>query len=268
MVVVTDAGLTSEAKVTYAHEYTHALQDAAFGIDSMDLDADDDDDGAFARLGLVEGDATTAMVLWAIENLTAEDMLGISQTPLPDTTGVPAWMVSQLEFPYVAGTEFTASCTPTAASPAVDEAWADPPRSTEQVLHFAAYTEDERPIDVVEVDPDIRALGVDIVGETTLGEAMTAIWLGAFGVDPSDATPRRRDGAATGSRPSSPPRGRWPSSSARRGTRRPTPTSSPRRMRRRSSAWPVFGRLERVNETEIEIVQASTEVLLGTLADA
>ena len=40
MVVVTDAGLTAEARVTYAHEYTHALQDAAFGIDSLDLDAE------------------------------------------------------------------------------------------------------------------------------------------------------------------------------------------------------------------------------------
>ena len=30
MVLVSDAGLTVEARITYAHEYTHALQDAAF----------------------------------------------------------------------------------------------------------------------------------------------------------------------------------------------------------------------------------------------
>ena len=30
MVVVTDAGLTAEAQITYAHEFTHAMQDAAF----------------------------------------------------------------------------------------------------------------------------------------------------------------------------------------------------------------------------------------------
>ncbi len=165
MVIVTDAGFTAEAQVTYAHEYTHALQDAAFGIDSMQLDADGDDDGAFARLGLVEGDASTAMVLWAIDNLTVEDMVDISQTPLPDTTGVPAWMVRQLEFPYADGAEFVAQLYANGGFAAVDEAWADPPRSTEQVLHFAAYLEDEPPVEVVEVDPDIRALGVDVVGE-------------------------------------------------------------------------------------------------------
>lgn len=266
MVIVADAGFTAESQVTYAHEYTHALQDAAFGIDSMQLDVDGDDDGAFARLGLVEGDASTAMVLWAIDNLTVEDMVDISQTPLPDTTGVPAWMVRQLEFPYADGAEFVAQLYANGGFAAVDEAWADPPRSTEQVLHFAAYREDDPPLEVVEVDPDIRALGVDVVGDTTLGEAMTAIWLGALGVDASDAT-----AAAAG----------W---GGDRITTLVTPDGEVAVILR--MAWdtaadadqfaaaydqalerlPVFGRLERVNETEVEVIQASTEALLATLA--
>jgi hypothetical protein len=266
MVIVADAGFTAESQVTYAHEYTHALQDAAFGIDSMQLDVDGDDDGAFARLGLVEGDASTAMVLWAIDNLTVEDMVDISQTPLPDTTGVPAWMVRQLEFPYADGAEFVAQLYANGGFAAVDEAWADPPRSTEQVLHFAAYREDEPPLEVVEVDPDIRALGVDVVGDTTLGEAMTAIWLGALGVDASDAT-----AAAAG----------W---GGDRITTLVAPDGEVAVILR--MAWdtaadadqfaaaydqalerlPVFGRLERVNETEVEVIHASTEALLATLA--
>ena len=44
MVVVSDAGLDVEAKITYAHEYTHALQDAAFGLDALDTDAPGEDD--------------------------------------------------------------------------------------------------------------------------------------------------------------------------------------------------------------------------------
>jgi hypothetical protein len=266
MVIVTDAGFTPEAQVTYAHEYTHALQDAAFGIDSMELDVDGDDDGAFARLGLVEGDATTVMVLWSIDNLSVEDMLDISQTPLPDTTGVPAWMIRQLEFPYLAGSEFVAQLYANAGFAAVDEAWADPPRSTEQVLHYAAYVEDEPPIEIVEVDPDIRALGVDIVGETTFGEAMTAIWLGALGVDPSDA-----DAAAAG----------W---GGDRITTLVTPDGESAVILRMvwdtaadadqfAAAYdqaldrlPVFGRLDRVTETEVVVIQASAEALLATLA--
>jgi hypothetical protein len=192
MVVVTDGGLTAEARVTYAHEYTHALQDAAFGIDSLDLDADGDDDGVYARLGLLEGDATTVMVLWTIENLTPEEMLGISQTPLPDTSGVPAWMVSELEFPYLAGTEFSAQLYATGGFSAVDEAWADPPLTTEQVLHYAAYVEDESVIapDPIATDPPS---GVDLVEASTFGEEMVSIWLAALGVDGQDA-----DAAAAG----------------------------------------------------------------------
>ncbi|MGH2488326.1 MAG: hypothetical protein ACRDFR_01735 [Candidatus Limnocylindria bacterium] len=266
MVIVSDAGLTPEAQVTYAHEYTHALQDAAFGIDSMDLDAEGDDDGAFARLGLVEGDATTAMVLWAIDHLRAEDLLEISQTPLPDTTGVPDWMLRELEFPYLAGAEFVAQLYAQGGFAAVDEVWADPPASTEQVLHMRAYIESEPPVSVPEIDPDIRALGVDIAQDTTFGEAMIGIWLAYHGVDQVDA-----DTAAAG----------W---GGDRITALVTPEGQSAIILRIAwdsavdadqfesayadalAALPVFGQLDRVSETEIVVTQASTQALLDTLA--
>jgi hypothetical protein len=184
MVVVADAELTPETEVVYVHEYVHALQDAAFGMDSLPLEAGDD--SAFAAVSLVEGDATTAMVLWASENLSPEDILDISQTPLPDTTGVPAWMVTQLGFPYLEGTDFTSELYARGGFAAVDEAWADPPRTTEQILHIDSYIEDEEPVAVAPPAPDLP-LGVELVQETTFGEAMFAIWLGALGVSQSDA---------------------------------------------------------------------------------
>ena len=185
MVVVADAGLSPETEVVYVHEYVHALQDAAFGMDSLDLEAVGDDDRAFARVSLLEGDATTAMVLWAYDNLTAQEILGISQTPLPDTTGVPAWMVNQLGFPYLEGTDFAAQLYQRGGFAAVDEAWADPPLSTEQVIHFEAYVENEEPIDVAGLGAS--APDLDIVLESTFGEAMIGIWIGALGVSEQDA---------------------------------------------------------------------------------
>ncbi|MEK6192539.1 MAG: hypothetical protein AABM41_09540 [Chloroflexota bacterium] len=265
MLIVSDAGLSPEAQVTYAHEYTHALQDAAFGIDSMELDADGDDDGAFARLGLVEGDATTAMVLWAIDHLRAEDLLEISQTPLPDTTGVPDWMLRQLEFAYLAGTDFVARLYASGGFAAVDEAWADPPVSTEQMLHFRSYVEDELPVVVPEIDPDVRALGVDIVEDTTLGEAMIAIWLAHHGQDQADA-----DTAAAG----------W---GGDRVTALVSPDGEVAVVLRVAWDTPVdadefeaayadaletlrlFGHLDRISDTEIVVTQASTEALLDAL---
>jgi hypothetical protein len=183
MVIVADAELTPETMVVYVHEYVHALQDAAFGIDSLPLEGGDD--AAFAALSLVEGDATTAMVLWAYDNLSPEDILGISRTPLPDTTGVPAWMVTQLGFPYLEGTDFTAQLFARGGFAAVDEAWADPPRSTEQILHIQSYVEDEAfigPALGVDPSPDVAS-----IQSKTFGEAMIEIWLGALGVDQTDA---------------------------------------------------------------------------------
>ena len=268
MVIVTDAGLTPEAQVTYAHEYTHALQDAQFGIASLDEGVEGNDDGAFARLGLIEGDATTAMVLWAIDNLSAEDLLHISQTPLPDTAGVPDWMLAQLEFPYVDGTAFVSELYARGGFAAVDEAWAGPPVSTEQVLHFRAYLQDEVPVAVAAFDGDADGLGLDVVQDTTFGEAMISIWLAALGIDADDAA-----AAAAG----------WGGDHVTAMAADDGSVAVVLRL-----AWdskvdadefaaayadaletlPAHGRLDRVGDTEVVVTQASTQALLDSLAGA
>jgi len=206
MVVVTDAGLTPEAQVTYAHEYTHALQDGAFGMDTLDLQRRGDDDGALAGLSLVEGDATTSMVLWAIDNLSPEEVLGISQTPLPDTTGVPAWMIRQQEFPYLAGTDFTSRLYATGGFGAVDEAWADPPISTEQILHPEKYWDEAardlpRRVTIPDLSKQLGA-GWSLASRGTLGELGLASLTGAPPLDlasPEVLQPARwTSGAAAG----------------------------------------------------------------------
>lgn len=193
MVVVSDAGLTPEARVTYAHEYTHALQDAAFDTGAAHEAQVGDDDAALARLALEEGDASLAMVLWAIDHLTPEEQLGISQTPLPDMTGIPDWMIAQLEFPYVSGTAFVSQLWASGGWDAVDAAYADPPSSTEQVIHPEKYLDAEEPAEVQA--PDLAAglttrVGGEWTGveETTIGEAMIQIWLQELGVRDRQAT--------------------------------------------------------------------------------
>lgn len=193
MVVVSDAGLTPEARVTYTHEYTHALQDAAFDTGAAHEAQVGDDDAALARLALEEGDASVAMVLWAIEHLTPEEQLGISQTPLPDMTGIPGWMIAQLEFPYLTGSQFVGQLWASGGWDAVDAAYADPPDSTEQVIHPEKYLDAEEPIAVA--GPELAAglaatVGGDweAVEEMTIGEAMVGIWLQELGVDDRTAT--------------------------------------------------------------------------------
>ena len=189
MVVVSDAGLTPEAQITYAHEFTHAMQDAAFDTGTEREGQAEDDDAALARLALEEGDATVAMFQWAFGNLEADELAGLGATPLPDTTGVPEWMVRQLEFPYLAGATLVSELWASGGWDAVDAAYDDPPASTEQVLHPDKYLDGEPPVEVA--DPELAGLmgaGWRDVESSTVGEAMLGIWLEEMGVEADDAS--------------------------------------------------------------------------------
>jgi hypothetical protein len=188
MVVVTDAGLTPEAQVTYAHEFTHAMQDATFGTGKEHRPQSEDDDAALARLALEEGDATVAMLQWATRHLTAEQLAEIAATPQPDTSSVPRWMIRQLEFPYVSGAQLVTQLWASGGWEAVDAAYGEPPESTEQVMHPEKLLADEAP--VLLPDPELAEMlgdGWHNVESSTIGESMLGIWLEELGIGGLDA---------------------------------------------------------------------------------
>lgn len=191
MVVVSDAGLNTEAKLTYAHEYAHALQDAAFDFDSLETDAPGEDDRSLARTALKEGDATTTMLAWAIEHLSPQELLELGATPIPDTSGIPSWMVRQLEFPYTAGQLWVGALVGDPLSPdfgPVDAAFADPPDSTEQVIDLDAWASREAPLSVEALDvASALGEGWEEVDATPIGQAAIEITLTHFGVAAGDA---------------------------------------------------------------------------------
>jgi len=194
MVIVTDAGLDAAAKLTYAHEYTHALQDAAFGLDSLQTDATGEDDRGLARTALIEGDATVTMLAWAFEHLTPEELMEIGTgTELPDMTGIPAWMFNQLQFPYNEGSLWAGTLAGDPLSPSftdIDAAYADPPDSTEQIIDVGKWLAREAPV-AVEVPDLATMLGEDWeeIDATPIGEASIRIMLEYLGVarDPAYA---------------------------------------------------------------------------------
>jgi hypothetical protein len=195
MVVVSDAGLTAEAKITYAHEFTHAMQDAAFDTGAHHRAGEaQEDDVTLASLALEEGDASVAMIRWAFGgNLSPDELAGIGATPVPKMRGIPHWMVQQLTFPYESGAEFVSQLFARNGWDAVDAAYAAPPSSTEQVIHVEKYLEGEKPIAVEGLSPAQRlGRGWRDVESTTIGEAMIHIWLGQLGVRDRTA----RDAAA------------------------------------------------------------------------
>ncbi len=188
MVLVSDSGLTVEARVTYAHEYTHALQDAAFDSSAAFDAVAGQRDRELALLGLEEGDASVAMVLWALGHLSADEMTRISDTPLPDMSGIPAWMVRLLEYPYLSGARFVGQLYASGGWDAVDAVYGDPPSSSEQVLHPDKYLDDEAPIEVAPLNL-WSVVGDDWAhaSETTMGEAWIVTWLEGIGAEADEA---------------------------------------------------------------------------------
>jgi hypothetical protein len=187
MVVVSEEGVDGEAKITYAHEYTHALQDHAFGLTKLGIDDEQtEDDVAMAHLALVEGDATYTMLLWATTggHLTQQELQDVAGAQQPDMSGIPGWMIQQLTFSYTVGMNFVTALWQRGNSfDEVDQAFRDkPPASTEQVIHPDKYFADEGPMQVSSPDP-ASALGAGWknVESTSLGEAMTGIMLQSWG---------------------------------------------------------------------------------------
>jgi hypothetical protein len=187
-VVSKSGALGPTEKTTFAHEYTHALQDQNFDLSGMDLDQIGEGDRAIARLSLIEGDATLVMSLWQIDNLSqAEIMQLLGESLDPEATRIlqemPAALRETLLFPYTRGLTFTQGVQATGGWEAVNEAFANPPASTEQVLHPEKYTAHEAPVKVDLPDDLATRLGKGwMVGlEDTLGEFQLSLWLSDAG---------------------------------------------------------------------------------------
>lgn len=154
MYVVSRSGQIGPAEeITYSHEFTHALQDQNFGLRKLVGDAKDQGDRTMARTALVEGDATLLMSLWAQQHLTSAELSqALGQTD-PASQAVlarmPDILKDPLEFPYTAGATMAVSAFQAAGGySGVDALYANPPDSTEQLIHPDKLAAHEKPIPV------------------------------------------------------------------------------------------------------------------------
>lgn len=193
-VVSKSGGLGPTEKTTFAHEYTHALQDQNFGLAGMNLDAPGEGDRAIARLSLVEGDATLTMSLWQLDNLSQAEILQLLSESLdPKATAalaaMPAVLRESLLFPYTSGLTFTQGLQGSGGWEAVNAAFGKPPASTEQILHPEKFASGEAPIRV-DLPDDLAAklgAGWKVGLEDTLGEFQLKLWLADAGASASGA---------------------------------------------------------------------------------
>lgn len=185
-------------RTTFAHEYTHALQDQHFPLlQQMGKPAPGGDNGDrdLARLALIEGDATLVMTLWAQDHLSPLDLLSLLRSSFDPAQqaaldAMPPFLRAQALFPYEAGLQFAIARQTGGGWGAIDAVYGAPPDSTQQILHPQAYASRQAP-------PQIR-LPVDLASkvgpgwteepEDTLGEFQLRTWLASLGVPPARAS--------------------------------------------------------------------------------
>jgi hypothetical protein len=202
-----DSSDLTEARIVLVHELVHALQDQNLDLNAhIHLERDTDASNAFHAL--VEGDATLAMIGYALEReqvplhrLTGNptqvrsfsDVVRRSPLAGSELEQAPAIVRVPLLSAYVDGLSFCASLHGSGGFAAVDRAHSAPPVSTEQVLHPERFARPDTPTIVKLPDlPELSAAGYELVREDTLGELEMGVYFGQ-GVSEDEAK-RAADG--------------------------------------------------------------------------
>ncbi len=191
MYVVQGTGFHGTERLTYAHEYVHALQDQNYdlekGLDYSDEACENDSERCAAIQALIEGDASLLEIAWLTNYATNQDLTDIRKfynnyhSPVYDNA--PAFFQEDFIFPYLNGQTFVEHLHNQGGWLAVNQAYENLPVSTEQILHPERYP-DDKPISVSLPDMNV------ILGEAwqevdkgVMGEWYTYLIL-AFGLNP------------------------------------------------------------------------------------
>ncbi|MDX9719818.1 MAG: hypothetical protein RBU37_03660 [Myxococcota bacterium] len=179
-----------------SHELFHAIQDQYFGIDALRAGGDDNTDLLAARMALIEGDAFAVLFDYALP-------FGLSFTDLPsleesvrgamDSAGqamdqgklaeAPLHLKQSLLFPYLDGLFFIAAVKRAGGWPAVDQVYADPPSSTEQILHPERYLERDEPTLVSFELPSSFSTSGRLVDDNVFGELSCRLYFEQHAVE-------------------------------------------------------------------------------------
>ncbi|GIW88895.1 MAG: hypothetical protein KatS3mg108_3219 [Isosphaeraceae bacterium] len=175
-----------ESKTIIAHELTHALADQHYQLERFMDAVNHDDDRALALSALIEGEATLVML-----GASSGDWSGKETAKLPaEALGrvfsllapflpiagsaslrtAPPIIRDSLLFPYLRGVVFCARQVNAHGWPALDQAYASPPLSTEQILHPDKYGPDGDPptdfdLGTLDPGPEWTELERDVLGE-------------------------------------------------------------------------------------------------------
>ncbi|MCP3919731.1 MAG: hypothetical protein GY711_29710 [bacterium] len=183
------------AKSILSHELVHALDDQLYDIDAGMSSRLDNSDAAYAYSAIVEGCAMSVESRWSTEYLDPRDIdiaeaMKLAQDSMAGMVRQPPYVWVPFLSAYTSGASFlvrsdsVVTGTTKLATPAdVAAAYANPPRSSEQVLHPEKYWDAERRDDPrsIEFATDDLPSGWRVVCEDTLGEIALALLVDTIG---------------------------------------------------------------------------------------
>jgi hypothetical protein len=185
LLVRADGTFGALEEVSYAHEYVHYLQDRRFELRTLQLAALGDRDREAALGALIEGDATAGQYAYMLRHLDraqSEELLDAATgLAASDSTAPPPLVRSVIEFSYLAGFVFAVDVRASASSAGLEAAFADPPSTTEQVLHPEKYLAGEGALAVAAPDAALLGPGWEAFERNVLGESLLRSWLQALG---------------------------------------------------------------------------------------
>ena len=151
MVVVGGDNLTINERLTYAHEYVHALQYANYDFENK-LDYNDesckkDSERCIAIKALIEGDATMSQFKWfqtfATQKEVVELLASFEEQKSPVLDSAPAYLSASMMFPYEQGAAFAEHLYNIGGYDAIHTAFTTtPPVSSEQIMFPERYPAD------------------------------------------------------------------------------------------------------------------------------
>jgi hypothetical protein len=172
-------------KITFAHEFNHALQDQHFTIFKDQEGVTNRSDWLLARQAVYEGDSSLLMTLWASENFTPKEFQELLAQGFNDPSTqmlerMPAILRETLLYPYTTGLSFVqGQYIGGGGWDGVDALYADVPETTEQILHPEKLQAGEGPVKIRVPDDFTARIGPDwkLALDDTFGEFQTGVWL-------------------------------------------------------------------------------------------
>lgn len=181
-----------ELKPVIAHELTHALEDQHYDFQAVARKANGDDDRSTAVAAVIEGSAMVTMLAYVTRQArdpeAARKVERNEARRAAKLRGAPSFVQQSVILPYILGFTFLLRGSPWlfdngVPATEIGEAYANPPRSTRQILHPEQYwwgnwRKDPAPLALPDLSPVLGA-GWKKTTDGSIGELGLAVLTGS-----------------------------------------------------------------------------------------